>query len=246
MAHLLTTWAEAGMTAQAKVVALTNLESIYADAIDYMTNMVHDIYTQTQADSRYYKTPNHPGYVPEGAGSGIDATYLGGASLAKVLAGSLPSGVIGMFGLGTIPAILQECDGSNGSPDLRDFFIRGAGNGINPGSTGGSNNITITAPTFSTSGHILASNEMAQHNHTFDDVYNGFGSSTGGPNGPNNSSRTDNTISTNGLTGGTADPHSHADGTFTWTGYKDADGVIHNGAYDNRPEFIAVKFVMVR
>jgi len=36
-----------------------------------------------------------------------------------------------------IPAGWQLCDGSNGSPDLRDKFVVGAGSTYNPGNSGG-------------------------------------------------------------------------------------------------------------
>jgi hypothetical protein len=54
---------------------------------------------------------------------------------------SLPSGVIVMWSgtLATIPAGWNLCNGSNGTPDLRDRFVKGAANGANPGATGGAN-----------------------------------------------------------------------------------------------------------
>ena len=36
-----------------------------------------------------------------------------------------------------IPAGYQICDGTNGTPDLRDRFVVGAGSTYNPGDTGG-------------------------------------------------------------------------------------------------------------
>lgn len=49
-----------------------------------------------------------------------------------------------------IPAGYVLCDGNNGSPDLRDKFIRGAGNIANPDQTGGS---TAHSHTFTGDGH---------------------------------------------------------------------------------------------
>lgn len=40
----------------------------------------------------------------------------------------------------TIPWGWQLCDGTNNTPDLRDRFIVGAGNGLNPDATGGAIN----------------------------------------------------------------------------------------------------------
>lgn len=39
--------------------------------------------------------------------------------------------------IGSIPAGWALCDGNDGTPDLRDKFIIGAGSTLNPGDTGG-------------------------------------------------------------------------------------------------------------
>jgi hypothetical protein len=45
--------------------------------------------------------------------------------------------------IGSIPAGYQLCDGTNGTPDLRDRFIVTAGNDYAVGATGGSDTLTI-------------------------------------------------------------------------------------------------------
>lgn len=64
---------------------------------------------------------------------------------------SLPIGIIVMWGglLAAIPAGWALCDGQNGTPDLRDRFVKGASNGQNPGNTAGSATHThaVTQPT---------------------------------------------------------------------------------------------------
>lgn len=42
--------------------------------------------------------------------------------------------------IGTIPAGYVLCDGNNGTPDLRNRFVPGAGGEYNPGDTGGAEN----------------------------------------------------------------------------------------------------------
>lgn len=54
-----------------------------------------------------------------------------------------------------IPTGWILCDGTNNTPDLRDRFIVGAGNGYAVGSTGGEATHTLTVA------------EMPSHNHTF-------------------------------------------------------------------------------
>lgn len=64
----------------------------------------------------------------------------------------LPSGVILMWSgtIATIPGGYVLCDGNNGTPDLRDRFLRAAGAIYNPGDTGGS---TTHTHTFTGDGH---------------------------------------------------------------------------------------------
>lgn len=61
----------------------------------------------------------------------------------------LPAGVIVMWAglLSAIPSGWRLCDGQNGSPDLRDRFIKGAVAGANPGTTGGTASHTHAAHT---------------------------------------------------------------------------------------------------
>lgn len=58
--------------------------------------------------------------------------------------GTLPSGLIVMWSgtLTAIPQGWQLCDGTNGTPDLRDRFIVGASNGEQPGGTGGNQTLS--------------------------------------------------------------------------------------------------------
>lgn len=81
---------------------------------------------------------------------------------------SIPSGVIVMWHgtLATIPAGWFLCNGSNGTPDLRNMFVKGAANGQNPGATAGSatHGHTTTQP----SDHAALSHSGATvGNHAF-------------------------------------------------------------------------------
>jgi len=59
--------------------------------------------------------------------------------------------------LSTIPSGFVICDGSNGTPDLRNRFIVGAGDNYVPDDTGGENSVTLTEA------------EMPSHTHEFFD-----------------------------------------------------------------------------
>jgi hypothetical protein len=81
------------------------------------------------------------------------------------LANVIPTGVIVMWSgsIATIPSGWALCNGSNGTPNLRDRFIVGAGTSYNPGNTGGatthSHPVTVNA-------HNLTLNQMPQHFHS--------------------------------------------------------------------------------
>ena len=255
MTHTATAWSESGMdspgASTVRVAALNNLELTYDDAMYYMNNtFVHNIYTKTECNTnnKYYRTANHPsGRSDTGVGCGINAAYLSGKTLADIQAGSLPHGAIGMWGLGSIPGVLQECNGANGSPNMQNYFLRGASPNYPPGSTGGQNSLTPTANNFTSPGHSLTVDELPPHTHNVDDMDNSVGLvGTLISNGINHELHTANTTSTNGYENGTSDIHNHDNCTFTWTGYKDEDGNSHSGVLDNRPPYIVVRFVMVK
>jgi hypothetical protein len=76
-------------------------------------------------------------------------TFVGG--------GTIPIGGIIMWSgsVGSIPTNWKLCDGSSGTPDLRDRFIVGSGSAYSVGDTGGSNSVTLN------------SNQIQSHNHSY-------------------------------------------------------------------------------
>ena len=77
----------------------------------------------------------------------------GGAS-----AGGVPVGTIVIWS-GTadnIPAGWQLCDGTNGTPDLRDKFVLGAGAAHEVGETGGSEEVTLTVAQMPSHAHVVS------------------------------------------------------------------------------------------
>jgi microcystin-dependent protein len=65
--------------------------------------------------------------------------------------------------LASIPTGWHLCDGTNGTPDLRDKFVVGAGNSYAVSATGGQ------------ATHVLTAAEMPVHNHTATDAGHGHG-----------------------------------------------------------------------
>ncbi len=64
--------------------------------------------------------------------------------------------------IATIPLGWKLCDGTNGTPDLRDRFVRGVPAATNPGATGGVSTVTITTGNMSSHLH---SGTGTSHNH---------------------------------------------------------------------------------
>lgn len=86
---------------------------------------------------------------------------------------SIPAGVIVMWSglLSAIPSGWRLCDGTNGTPDLRDRFVRGAAAAANPGATGGaathghaSTQPTIAAEAAHTHGYSQVPNHVHPEN----------------------------------------------------------------------------------
>lgn len=84
------------------------------------------------------------------AAVGTNTTQL--ATTAFVQA-AIPSGVIVMWSgsIASVPSGWYLCNGSNGTPDLRDRFIVGAGNTYSVAATGGSANATLVSHTHTAS-----------------------------------------------------------------------------------------------
>lgn len=66
------------------------------------------------------------------------------SQIAGSIPDAIPAGLIALWSglLADIPTGWVLCDGTNGTPDLRDKFIKGSAAGIDPGVTGGSNTHT--------------------------------------------------------------------------------------------------------
>ena len=102
---------------------------------------------------------NDGGNIDLVAGSNITITPDDQNNMITIAATGLgiPSGVIVMWSgsIANIPAGWALCDGTNGTPNLRDRFIVGAGNTYNPGDTGGE------------AFHRLTIAEMPRHEHSY-------------------------------------------------------------------------------
>lgn len=87
------------------------------------------------------------------------------AFVANSLTTVIPSGVILLWSgaVGAIPTGWLLCDGNNGTPDLRDRFVVGAGSTYSPNATGGSANAIVVSHTHTASSVVTDPG----HNHTY-------------------------------------------------------------------------------
>lgn len=110
------------------------------------------------------------------------ATYdnlYGALATAPVSSGTtIPTGVIVLWSgsIGSVPSGWYLCNGSNGTPDLRDKFIVGAGSAYAVNATGGSADTIIVSHTHTYSG-TTASN--GDHTHGAWSTNTTYGDATG-------------------------------------------------------------------
>lgn len=168
-------------------------------------------------------------------------TLLGGTSKAQfdVLRGAnvpggfalVPSGGIIMWSgsVVSIPAGWLLCDGSSGTPDLRDRFVVGAGGAYAVGATGGADSVTLTKAQMPSHTHTGTTSTNGAHNHNVSvqaaniqdgQRDNSFFRGDGG--------LTTYTTTTNG-------DHSH-----TFTTASTGGGSSH----ENRPPYYALAYIM--
>lgn len=131
------------------------------------------VWLEVEVDSETLSPRNRLASVP----------YALRAAIANELEGMLegiPSGGITMWSgdLGDIPEGWALCDGSNGSPDLRERFVMGAADGQDPGTTGGTNSFELaldqmpghthgaTAATAGAHTHPASTGSAGSHGHS--------------------------------------------------------------------------------
>jgi len=150
----------------------------------------------------------------------------------ETLDGGMPSGVILMWSgsIASIPSGWALCDGSNGTPDLRDRFLVGAGNAYAPGATGGEDS------------HQLTTAELPAHSHSVDIVTSAAGAHahtvpvSSGPAG------TTSAVGVAGTASGTIPTSSEAAHTHDVSGNTGSTG--SDGAHENRPPYYALALIM--
>ncbi len=192
-------------------------------------------------------------YAKCGTG-GIDIFNFSELYKLRTLKEMQPIGTIQMWS-GTIPNIplgWRLCDGNNGTPNLINRFVVGAGGTYNVGDVGGLDAVQLTVAQMAEHSHNGTTQNSGSHNHTIS--INQSGSHThsghvvqasgtwkgGGSNSSPNSTSNPGSVSSSGLHTHTANiansgVHNHA---FT------TDAVGNNEAHENRPPYFALCYIM--
>ena len=103
-------------------------------------------------------TLNVPNISGNGSGlSGIEAFVTGMIILWYGNTGNIPTGFV-------------LCNGQNGTPDLRDRFVVGAGSAYSPGNTGGSSSVTLSESQLPSHSHTASVSDPG-HAHSYIDQY---------------------------------------------------------------------------
>ena len=219
----------------------------------------------------------------DGSGSGLDSDKLDGQegsyyrNAGNLNAGTIPdarlansslfvTGMIMMYTGSTAPSGWAICNGQNGTPDLRDRFIVGAGSAYSVNNTGGANSVTLTEAQMPSHNHSFSGS--SSHSHTVNNhshSFSGSGSNThshgiprgrGGSDadmthfvadtrveqdqGAFNSDSTSITINVSGTTGGSS-PGTNSQ-TVSISGNTGSKG--SGNSHENRPPYYALMFIM--
>ena len=101
-------------------------------------------------DSHFYKDVNIDGNLTV---SGVSNSFI-------------PRGGIIMWSGVIIPESWSLCDGTNGTPDLRNRFIVSSGSSYNIGTSGGSTTQTLSVSNLPSHNHTGTTNKDGTHSHT--------------------------------------------------------------------------------
>ena len=161
----------------------------------------------------------------------------------------IPTGVIVMWSGSTssVPTGWALCNGQNGTPDLRDRFIVGAGNSYSVGSKGGADSVTLTTSQMPSHAHSLNVNSFNVKINFDSGVERASDKGT-------NISGTHNTIaeagsgSQYGIRIGSTASYDNGYAVSDLTHASTIDASISNSgsdqSHENRPPYYALAFIM--
>jgi len=145
-----------------------------------------------------------------------------------VTVAEIPSGVITMWSGSTsnVPSGWTLCDGTDGTPDLQDRFVVGAGNQYSSDDTGGQDSVQLSENELPSHSHTGSTTDDGSHTHEVP-AYNEL--TTANNVGPKESGA-DSSITTD-----SAGVHNHSLNINSTGG---------NGSHENRPPYYALAYIM--
>ena len=132
---------------------------------------------------------------------------------------------------GNVPPGFALCDGNNGTPDLRNRFVVGAGDSYNPNDTGGTTSNTLTSDQLPTHSHSASVTDPGHvHSTSFDNkkYFPGGGSTS---------------ISFGGAGGYPADTFTMNSQT-TGISVSVGNNTTNGDSVENRPPYMALCYIM--
>lgn len=190
------------------------------------------------------------------AAVGTDSTQIATTAFVRDI---VPSGVIVMWSgsVAAIPAGWLLCDGTSGTPDLRDRFVVGAGSSYAVAATGGANTVTLDASQIPSHAHSFSGATSAAGSHS----HSGSTSTNGAHTHGLNSSGYPDTFNGTPVAAGRIVTGNF--GGFNWTDGDHAHSLNINGvgdhshsfsgttagagggaAHENRPPYFALAYIM--
>jgi len=123
---------------------------------------------------------------------------------------TIPAGMISLWygSIGSIPSGWYLCDGTNGTPDLRDRFIVGAGTTYSVAATGGSKDAILVSHTHTATSTVTDPGHF--HNYS---VVSTSGGAGGGTSSYTNTASVATTTKTTGITVATSNTTEGVSGT---------------------------------
>ena len=165
----------------------------------------------------------------------------------------VPQGFIGLWSgsVGAVPSGWALCNGSNGTPDLRNRFVVGAGDTYSVGGTGGATTQTLSVGNIPAHTHTVSgtSGTAGGHTHTVNDpthshsYYVGSGAATElgtgytGTSGLATNAASSTGAAYTGITLGSVADHTH---TFSGT----TSSVGSGTAFSILPPYYALAYIM--
>ncbi|WP_323665228.1 hypothetical protein [Aliarcobacter butzleri] len=199
-----------------KASEATNIKNEMQEIIDSFKNVTKDILELDQVDNTSDKDKPISIKTKEALDALEDA-------ISKL--DIIPKGIINMWSgtIANIPSGWALCNGQNGTPDLRDKFIVGAGASYDVDSTGGSKDAIVVSHSHTQASHTHTATAAADGAHTHNISISASGAHA----------HTLLASSVDGINSGTFKYASYTDGTDTTPNITSTDSIQSSGAHSH-------------